>query len=100
MNEIIRLIDKEVCKETKAIMVVGGFSASPYLMDRVRREFSSKVKIIINPPEPGVGICHGAVLTSMEPDSGVLLRIARKTYGIRHGRPFQERDPPDKRFLR
>lgn len=69
-------------------MVVGGFFVFFYFMDRVRCEFFSKVKIIINFFEFGVGICYGVVFISMELDSGVFLRIVWKIYGICYGRLF------------
>ncbi len=47
--------------DIKLMMMAGGFSASPYLMKRVRDTFIQyKVEEVISPPNPGSAVCQGA----------------------------------------
>lgn len=98
VDEIIKFIRQGVTDKVKAIMVVGGFSASPYLMNRITDAFSGEVQKIINPPDPGAAICHGAVLMGMAPEGSILARISRKTYGISTVRKSRPEDPVEKSY--
>lgn len=65
VNPIVELIDEQLravpggCRD---MLVVGGFAASPYLMQRLKKEFSSRVPNILQPPQSGSAILEGAVL--------------------------------------
>jgi len=49
--------------DIKLIMMVGGFSASPHLMKRVRDSFIQyQVEEVISPPNPGSAVCQGDLL--------------------------------------
>lgn len=95
VEQVTQLIEAQLSKRPglKALMVVGGFSASPYLMKRIREQFSSHVEHIVNPPEPGSAICQGAVAMGIHPLT-VVSRIARRTYGQATSRPFRFGEDP------
>ena len=65
VEPIIALIDEQLravpggCRD---MLVVGGFAASPYLMQRLKKEFSDRVPNIWQPPQSGSAILEGAVL--------------------------------------
>ncbi len=98
-----------------AMLVVGGFAASPYLMKRIKLAFSERVPLIWQPPQSGSAILEGAVLygapsmlqqwkcesvagyrcrwlrqlalAGLQPDI-IGTRCARKTYGVRIATPW------------
>jgi phosphoribosylformylglycinamidine (FGAM) synthase-like amidotransferase family enzyme len=52
--------------DMKLMMMAGGFSASPYLMKRVRDTFIQyQVEDVISPPNPGSAVCQGAAALSV-----------------------------------
>ena len=70
--------------------LVGGFSASPVLRQRIQQEFGSRVKIVM-PSAPGAAILLGAVSFGLTPQPiGPGSRRTRLTYGYRTCRPFDE----------
>lgn len=76
------------------MVVVGGFAASPYLMERIKHRFSRLVPQIISPPNPGSAVCQGAVALALHPNA-VDSRICKKTYGFHAVEPFVHGvDPP------
>ncbi|KAL3677450.1 hypothetical protein R1sor_027398 [Riccia sorocarpa] len=97
VNPILEVIRAQIAAvpDVEAIMVVGGFSSSPYLMKRIRDEFSPVVKHILNPPDPGSAVSRGAVAFGGLSGDLLLSRKCRKTYGISIARPFQIGDPAD-----
>ncbi|CAM6123587.1 unnamed protein product [Calypogeia fissa] len=86
VNSILELIKRQLnqvaSEEVDALLVVGGFSGSKYLMDRVHREFDGKVKRIINPAHPGKAVVTGAVAYGCLGKEIVTARISKKTYGV------------------
>lgn len=100
VSEILDLIDGQLQRipGCKAILAVGGFSQSPYVMKCIRHKFGNRVESITSPPDPGAAICQGAVLFGLNP--GIIMsRVARKTYGVKVCCPFDERKhPPSKLF--
>lgn len=83
----------------KAILLVGGFAESPYLLKRVQEKFSPVVQYIVKPPSPGAAICHGAVLEILNANC-VLSRVSRKTYGMKTTVAFVEGvHPKHKKYL-
>lgn len=70
--------------------LVGGFSASPVLRQRIQQEFGSRVKIVM-PSAPGAAILLGAVSFGLTPQPiGPRSRRTHLTYGYRTCRPFDE----------
>lgn len=92
LNGIIKIIRKQFDKlqainvKCDYIFIVGGFSKSPLLIDRIKKEFREKVKDFIIPPDPGAAIVEGAVSYGLDP--GLPSRIVRLTYGIKIVTPF------------
>lgn len=86
VTRILELIEERMVPDLNAIMVVGGFSGSPYLMKRIRDTFGSRVAVY-RPPNPGSAVCRGAVMMGTRSDI-VVSRISKKTYGVRVARPF------------
>lgn len=63
------------------ILMVGGFSESPYIQERVKERFEGQnnVKVLI-PQEAGLAVLKGAVVFGRQPQS-ISSRILRYTYG-------------------
>lgn len=72
----------------KVLVVLGGFTESPYLLSRVKQTFASRVGSIVCPPNPGSGICQGAVALAFNP-SIIMSRICKRTYGYSSRMPFE-----------
>lgn len=64
VSKILRLIQLKMMETSnvKAMIIDGGFSGSPYLIERIKREFSGRVaRTIVVAEEPGNAFCCGAV---------------------------------------
>ncbi|GIQ82268.1 heat shock protein 70 family protein [Kipferlia bialata] len=83
-------------RQLKAMLLVGGFSASPYLIKRVREVFGDRSECIINPPQPGAAVVVGAVHYGSNP-SVIKARISRFTYGFKGGAVYNPQRPGHKR---
>ncbi|KAL3701029.1 hypothetical protein R1sor_019051 [Riccia sorocarpa] len=81
--------------EIDAIMMVGGFSSSPYLKGRIKEEFKHTEKHIVNPIEAGSAVCHGALAFGAVDAEVMLSRNSKKTYGICVSRGFRMGDPQE-----
>lgn len=98
VNKVVESIRAQLQPEVRALMVVGGFSASAYLMKRIHEKLGKQVPNIINPPNPGSAICQGAVIFGLQPDI-LLCRVSRRTYGIKVVRPFRLASDPIKTLV-
>jgi hypothetical protein len=79
-----------------AILLVGGFSASPYLQEAVRARFGAQAQILIA-PDPAAAVLLGALHFCYAPHTRA--RRSRFTYGVRCSRDFEMGlDPQDKKF--
>ncbi|XP_053400026.1 heat shock 70 kDa protein 12A-like [Mercenaria mercenaria] len=83
---------KEIFKQkssagTNTILLVGGFSESPILQEAIRKNFPDKRLII--PEESGLAVLRGAVSFGHNPVT-IVSRIAKRSYGIRVYRDFQD----------
>lgn len=96
VDQILQLIDQQIVPDLKALMVVGGFAASPYLKRRIEAAFSQKLVsgTIIFPKEPGSAICCGAVAYGVGNPDRIMSCVSKKTYGISVARLFRLGDPP------
>ncbi|GIQ87992.1 heat shock protein 70 family protein [Kipferlia bialata] len=86
------------CTGIATMLVVGGFSQSPYLMRRLREEYQEQRGMdikIISPDGPGAAVVAGAVLYGMRP-SQIASRIARYSYGIGCRSRYIESNPRHK----
>ena len=79
VNHVKSILRDSKARDTKVILMVGGFSDSLILQDAIKREFSN-LKIII-PKEASSAILRGAVIFGHNPAS-ISQRALRKTYGI------------------
>lgn len=87
---VLDLIERqmELVEGVRVLVVTGGFSASPYLRQRIRQKFESEVEEIVMPADPSRAVCHGAVLYHM-----LRRRFAARTYGLRMVRDWMPGDP-------
>jgi molecular chaperone DnaK (HSP70) len=74
------------------ILMVGGFSESPYLYKRVKSEFP-KLNVIC-PSDAVAAILKGAVMFGHNPEL-ISERICPRTYGISVSAPFDDRNHPN-----
>jgi molecular chaperone DnaK (HSP70) len=68
-------------KKCSAMMLVGGFSESRYLQDRVRSEFNRIVPKISVPTLPITAVIKGGLQFGLKVES-VVKRVLKRTYGI------------------
>lgn len=79
------------------IFLVGGFSTSLLLQQRIKKEFGKRVKKIITPKFPGAAIVEGAVTLGWHPEI-LPYRCSRLTYGCGALMPFRKgKDPESKK---
>lgn len=85
LREIIRSVKFEIDK----LILVGGFSDSPYVRESVMRELKRDLKKldIVKPEEASLHVLKGAVLTTLRPNH-ISERISRYSYGFRVAVPF------------
>jgi molecular chaperone DnaK (HSP70) len=85
IKKIIDLIKGQLAqqpnKECSAIMLVGGFSESKYLQDRIKKEFHNMVPNISVPSQPMIAVVKGGVQFGLRTETTVH-RVLRRTYGI------------------
>lgn len=93
-KEFFRSIRQE---NVDKILMVGGFSESPMLQDKVRKTFP-RARLII-PEEAGLAVLKGAVLFGHNPKM-ITARVCKYSYGIRAYKHFEPGiDPAEKREL-
>lgn len=96
VTEQLSKLDSRGCD---IIYLVGGFSTSPLLRQRIEEKFSTQVKNIVKPTYPGSAIVEGAVSFGLNP-SIIRSRRSRLTYGCRFSAPFNSNlDPKSKRYF-
>ncbi|KAF9979747.1 hypothetical protein BGZ75_009259, partial [Mortierella antarctica] len=89
--KVLGLVRKQLtsARMCSAIFMVGGFGASNYLLNRVKQEFSSKVRVISAPYKPEVAVVCGAVYVGLSPKT-VSARVSRRCYGVSCEMPFED----------
>jgi molecular chaperone DnaK (HSP70) len=91
------LIRDPAARHIKAILMVGGFSESPMLQERVKSCFRG-IDVII-PAEASSSILRGALIFGHNPTS-ISERVLRYTYGVDALIPYIEgKHPENKRFM-
>ncbi|MGW0885369.1 Hsp70 family protein [Streptomyces sp. NPDC002671] len=79
------------------ILLVGGFSGSPYLQQAVKERFGDRALVMV-PPNPDIAVLFGATHFCYDPQTRA--RRSRFTYGTEVNKPFEEGiDPEDKRYV-
>jgi len=81
INHLKRLLQKRELGGVKLLFLVGGFSESPLLQARIRKEFKSKYSILI-PNDAQTAVVKGAVMFGKRPYI-VVERCLSETYGTR-----------------
>lgn len=91
------LTSTDAGKKVSLILMVGGFSESPFVQQVMRSEISdkSKVKILI-PRDAGIAVLNGAVVFGRIPEA-ITTRVVRYTYGVRVARVFIPGVHPDEK---
>ena len=92
VKKVVDAIEKlESCvifSSFKYLLLVGGFSASPYLQKAVQEKFSREITVLV-PEEPQLAIIRGAVRFGHVADE-IKSRISKFSYGIRGRTSFIE----------
>jgi hypothetical protein len=97
VNRIIKLIYSQLSnaqEKCSAMFLVGGFSESIYLQQRIKKEFQNQVNVISVPTHPTTATLRGATLyglslfnsknDNMEVTRFIITtRILKYTYGIK-----------------
>ncbi|XQE80444.1 Hsp70 family protein [Streptomyces microflavus] len=79
------------------ILLVGGFSSSPYLQQAVKERFGDRATVLV-PPNPDIAVLYGAVHFCYDPQTRA--RRSRFTYGTEVNEEFEEGvDPEAKRYV-
>ncbi|CAC5406525.1 unnamed protein product [Mytilus coruscus] len=85
LAELKKLVQKEELRDVKTLLVVGGHSESPVLINALNENFSN-LDIVV-PKHPSLAILKGAVLYGFESET-ITCRVMQYTYGIAMQRPF------------
>ncbi|KAF0520398.1 actin-like ATPase domain-containing protein [Gigaspora margarita] len=95
VNKILLLISAQLNQSKCTVMfLVGGFSESKYLQQRIKQKFPG-CKVAV-PPYPMAAIARGAVEYGLDMDA-VKNRVLKWTYGVEIYPEFQEGDPPSRK---
>ena len=78
--------------------LVGGFSTSPVLRQRIEQEFGKHIKIVM-PSQPGAAIVEGAASFGLDPKR-IRSRRSRLTYGCQTCKVFDENRDRDQKSKR
>ena len=96
-SQFKKLDDKDD-KGCDYLYLVGGFSTSPLLRQRIEEKFGNRVTKIIKPSEPGGAIVAGAASFGRNPDV-IRARRSRLTYGTDCSIPFVDGLDSNKKFF-
>ncbi|MFK0180516.1 Hsp70 family protein [Streptomyces xanthochromogenes] len=81
----------------QVVLLVGGFSNSPYLQQAVKERLGSRAMVLV-PPNPDIAVLFGAAHFCYDPQTRA--RRSRFTYGTESCRTFEEgADPQDFRYV-
>ncbi|CAG8758932.1 13428_t:CDS:2, partial [Dentiscutata erythropus] len=94
-----------ISNKCSAIFLVGGFSQSMYLFNRIKRKFADRVENISLPTQPAAAICRGAAMYGLSMYNAktypglatakfiISTRVLKYTYGIGISPKWTEGDP-------
>ncbi|KAF0520399.1 actin-like ATPase domain-containing protein [Gigaspora margarita] len=95
VNKILRLISAQLDASNCTVMfLVGGFSESKYLQQRIKQRFP-ECKVAV-PPYPMAAIARGAVEYGLDMDA-IKNRVLKWTYGVSLFDDFKAGDPPSRK---
>lgn len=94
MRQIIE--SSPIGRRIQLILMVGGFSESPYVQEVIKAEFNAQNGIqVLIPHEAGLAVSKGAVVFGKHPEN-ITSRILRFTYGVEVVRDFEENNHEEK----
>ncbi|KAG9298805.1 hypothetical protein G9A89_015826 [Geosiphon pyriformis] len=101
IKRIIRLITDQLkaaapTQKISAMFLVGGFSESKYLRNRIKEEFINQVPIIAEPRQPMAAVVKGAVAYGLNMDT-IKTRVLKWSFGIEILSTWQLNVDPKKR---
>lgn len=97
VNHIEKLLNLPRAEGTNTILMVGGFSESLYLQNKIKDSFKH-IKIVV-PIQAGLAVLKGAVLFGHDP-SAISVRVARYTYGVNTCVKFDRRCHPQSKQVK
>ncbi|XP_052778299.1 heat shock 70 kDa protein 12B-like [Mya arenaria] len=80
LNHVSTLLKESAVRGCNKIVMVGGFSESPILQERVKERFSGMSVIV--PNEAGLAVLKGAVIFGHSP-TAIAERVCKLTYGYK-----------------
>ncbi|XP_045178037.2 heat shock 70 kDa protein 12A-like [Mercenaria mercenaria] len=95
LDNIINLVNKilkECTGSIDTLMLVGGYSESPYLRERIQSEFTNKRVVLVE--DARLAVLNGAVTMGWKPKN-IIQRRSRFTYGVAAMKPFVEGEHPE-----
>ncbi|CAG8515916.1 10583_t:CDS:2, partial [Scutellospora calospora] len=97
ISRIITLISLQLSNvhDCTAIFLVGGFSESKYLQNRIKSTFNYIPNILV-PKEPVTAIARGAVQYGLHMET-IKTRVLKYSYGVKVAFEWQPGDPPNRR---
>ncbi|CAI2167707.1 2765_t:CDS:10 [Funneliformis geosporum] len=97
INKILRLIDMQLskCSNCSVMFLVGGFSESKYVQNKVKEKFGNDLIIAI-PPSPAAAIVSGACEYGLDMKT-VTSRVLKWTYGVQVYAKWETGDPPSRK---
>ncbi|PKC63709.1 hypothetical protein RhiirA1_463395 [Rhizophagus irregularis] len=93
INKILGLIEQQLekCSNCSVMFLVGGFSESRYLQNRIKQKFGHNISIAV-PPHPLAAIVSGACEYGLDMDT-VATRVLKWSYGVRIYSVWKSGDP-------
>jgi molecular chaperone DnaK (HSP70) len=92
ISKLIEVIDQCDENEMKTIILVGGYSESPYVRERIQTQFCNMRVILVD--DARLAVLNGAVMMGWKPKN-IIQRRSRYTYGLDIIKPFREGIDPE-----
>ncbi|XP_060597235.1 heat shock 70 kDa protein 12A-like [Ruditapes philippinarum] len=93
ISKLVEILDQCDENEIKTIILVGGYSESPYVREKIQSTFSNMRVILVD--DARLAVLNGAVMMGWKPKN-IIQRRSRYTYGFEVGKPFREGIDPEK----
>ena len=89
VKHVKKILEEDaIGRQISLILMVGGFSESPFVQDVIKREFQEKMgKTVLIPSDAGISVLNGAVVFGRQPEN-IESRVLRYTYGASITPPF------------
>ena len=95
VDHIKRIISDSNVENCSLILLVGGFSESPFVQNAIKEQFQTEGRRIIVPHEAGLSVVKGAAIAGHALNI-VTDRVVRYHYGIGMNVPFHSEKHPEK----